>query len=192
MKPAILFLIVAMAFVVSCGDLGEPKRDTNPISPPSSLNYVPGRVAIGFVDSVNYAFIASFISGLSLEPLSIYADSSFSMFVQVDSGNVIYHLERLQQDSAVAWAQQTGFPPNGGDPMKHYLLVHFHGTVTFEYALALIRSIAGISWKSTLQTSRSALVKVEVGQEHQWIDSLKTYPFVRWADLDYIVQIWPD
>src|SRR5206468_773255 len=102
--------------------------DSNPTGPPPSLNYRPGRVAAGFIDTVNYGFISSFIHGLGLEPINIYADSSFSMFVQVDSGNVIQYLQMLLRDSAVAWARETGFRPNRGDPNKDYFLVHFNGT----------------------------------------------------------------
>jgi hypothetical protein len=183
MNLASFFLIILTSFGLSCSDLGDPKRYTNPIGLPDSLNYVPGRVIVGFVDSVNFQFIASFISGLNLEPINIQADSAFSVWIQVESGDVNQHLARLQQDSAVLWADQRGY--EGGDPEKSYLLARFRGTVKPEYAVALINSVGGLSWKRTIFSPRSALIKVQIGREQQWIDSLKTYPFVRWAELDY-------
>ena len=183
MKSASFFLIILTSLALSCSDLGDPKLYSNPTGPPDSLNYVPGRVIVGFVASVNFQFIASFISGLNLEPLNIQADSAFSVWIQVDSGEVNQYLVKLQQDSAVLWADQRGY--EGGDPQKSYLLARFRGTVKPEYAVALINSIVGISWKRTVFSPRSALIKVQIGQEQQWIDSLKTYPFVTWAELDY-------
>jgi hypothetical protein len=132
----------------------------------------------------------SFIDALRLEPINIYADSSFTVWIQVDSGRVDQHLARLQQDSAVVWADQRGY--EGGDPQKSYLLASFRGTVREAYALALITSIEGLSWKKTLVSPRIALIKVDVGQERQWVDSLQTYPFILWAELDYIITIMPD
>jgi len=183
MKSASFFLIILTSLALSCSDLGDPKLYSNPTGPPDSLNYVPGRVIVGFVASVNFQFIASFISGLNLEPLNIQADSAFSVWIQVDSGEVNQYLVKLQQDSAVLWADQRGY--EGGDPQKSYLLARFRGTVKPEYALALINSVGGISWKRTVFSPRSALIKVQIGQEQQWIDSLKTYPFVTWAELDF-------
>ena len=183
MKPASFFLITLTSFALSCSDLGDPKRYTSPTGPPDPLNHVPGRVIVGFVTSVDFQFIASFISELNLEPLNIQADSAFSVWIQVDLGDVNQYLAKLEQDSAVLWADQRGY--EGGDPQKSYLLARFRGTVKPEYAVALINSIVGISWKRTVFSPRSALIKVQIGREQQWIDSLKTYPFVTWAELDY-------
>ena len=183
-----VFLLVAFGLLtISCNDAGDSHRETNPITPVGRTMFFPGHVAIGFVDSTNYPFIFSFIKGLNLTPIEIYADSSFSMWVQVDSGSVAELLSRLQKDSAVAWADRRGF--ECGDPLKAYLLVHFRGTVKFAYGMALIESLHGSSWKSTIQSPRCALLGVEIGSEQVWRDSLKTFPFVRWAELDYIVHV---
>jgi hypothetical protein len=197
MKPPVFSLVVIFiaSMLLSCNDIGEPRPETNPLIPikppntPGRPIYAAGQVAVGFVDSVNYPFIFSFINGLNLTPININADSSFSVWIQVDSGKVSDLLARLQQDSAIAWADQRGYPMDDGDPQKEYLLAHFRGTVTVDYALALIRSIPGISWKKTLFSSRSALIGVPVGQETRWVDSLKTFSFVRWAELNYIIRI---
>jgi hypothetical protein len=190
-----LVAIFTASILLSCNDIGEPKPETNPIKPikppntPGEPIYAPGQVVVGFADSVNYPFIFSFIKGLNLTPINIDADSSFSVWIQVDSGRVSDLLGRLQQDSAVAWADQRGYPMDDGDPQKEYLLAHFRGTVNVDYALALIRSVPGISWKKTLFSSRSAVIGVPVGQETRWVDSLKTFSFVRWAELNHIVWI---
>lgn len=190
-----LVVIFIALMLLSCNDIGEPTSEANPITPirppntPVGPLYVPGQVVVGFVDSVNYPFILSFINGLSLRPININADSSFSMWIQVDSGRVSDFLARLQRDSAIVWADQGGYPMDDGDLQKAYLLAHFQGTVTVEYALALIRSIPGISWKKTLLSSRTAVVGVPVGQETRWVDSLKTFSFVRWAELNHIIWI---
>jgi hypothetical protein len=190
-----LAIIFIASILLSCNNIGERKSETNPIRPPStpnppgSLTYVPGQVVVGFVDSVKYYFILSFINGLNLTPMNIDADSSFGVWIQVDSGKVSDFLARLQRDSAIAWADQRGYPMGDGDPQKEYLLAHFRGTVTVDYALALIHSIPGISWKMTLLSPPSAVVRVPIGQEARWIDSLKTFSFVRWADLNHIAWI---
>jgi hypothetical protein len=178
-----------------CNDIGSPVQETSPIAPPVvppvvppvGPNYVPGQVVIGFVDSVNYSFIVSFVASLELTPISIHADSAFTMWIQVDSGEVNTHIATLLLDPTVVWAEQRGF--DGGDPDKAYIIVRFRGLTTTDRALALIASIHGLSWKKTLPDPRTALVRVKVGQEQQWIDTLKTLPFVKWADFNHLVYV---
>jgi hypothetical protein len=188
MKSTLVLSVAAAISVtlLSCGDMGEPVWATARGFPYGPF-HVPGQVVIGFVDSVNAPFIVSFIDGLHLRPIWIAADSAFSVWIQVDSGTVSEHMARLQQDSALAWVQERGY--SGGDPGKTCLLARFNGAVTVGHALALIQSIPGLSWKSTILTPRSALVEVEVGQEEHWVDLLKAYPFVKYADLNRIFYI---
>lgn len=185
MKTLLLMLTTSL-LLISCKSARNSIPIFNPIEPPAEQIYVPGEVAVGFVDTINYAFIVSFVRSLKLEPIEIDADSAFSMWMRVDSGNVTDVITRLQQDPAVAWAQQRGY--EGGDPQKAYLLAHFLGTVDTTYALELIGSIKGVSWVQTIHPPRIASIKVPEGQEIAWIAYLETYPFVRWAELNYLLQ----
>jgi len=187
MKYKYYLVLILVLLIVSCKDAGDSPQASNPNEPIQTGKYVPGHVSVGFIDSVNYSFISNFFQTLNLEPTNIYADSSFGVWIRMDSGNVSHLVARLEQDSAIMWADQRGY--EGGDPLKAYLLIQFRGTVGPDYALQLIRSIQGISWQKIVMSSRMAFIKVEIGQENRWIDSLKTYPFVTWAELDYIIHV---
>lgn len=154
--------------------------------PPIDQYYVPGEVVVGFADSLNYTFINSFVTSLNLTPIDIAADSSFSVWIQVDSGQVSDHITRLEADSAVAWAQQRGYPFDDRDTQKAYIIARFRGTVSETYAIALIENIHGLTWKSTLFSPRWAVIAVPIGHEQQWIDILEQYPCVQYAELNYI------
>jgi len=142
---------------------------------------------LSFIDSVDYPYIVSFFSRLNLEPVFISADSAFTMWIQVDSGEVPTQIARLLLDSTIVWAEQTGF--DGGDPDKAYIIAHFRGITTIDRARALIASMDGLSWKQTKVITRLAVARVEVGQEQHWVDSLKVMPAVKWADLVRIIYI---
>jgi hypothetical protein len=144
-----------------------------------------GQVMVEFQDSVNYLFIRSFINEFKLTPIIINADSSFSMWIQVDSGQVNNYLTRLQQDTAVVRADQRDYYQ--GDPQKVYILSYFKGTVKINYALALIHSIGGISWKATTISERFALIGVPIGQEQFWASVFLRFSFVKNAKLLYIL-----
>jgi len=146
---------------------------------------MPGEVSVEFQDSVNAVFIRSFINEFKLTPINITADSLFHFWIQVDSGQVNNYLTRLQQDTAVVSVDQRYYYL--GDPQKVYLYAYFRGTVNVNYALALIHSIKGISWKATIISPRSALIGVPIGQEQQWITVFQKYTFVKNADLLYIL-----
>jgi hypothetical protein len=147
--------------------------------------YVSGEVLVIFTDSLNYNFIQSFVNGLNVGVLSIGADSAFEMEINIDSGSVNKYIELFSNDSSVVWAIQgsTSYP---AAPSNLYLMVRFKGSYSVHYALNLIHSIPGLSWIKTWYSTKDALLKVPIGQEQHWIDSLKTYPFITDATLNYI------
>ena len=191
MKTHVILLVLLAMIGLSCTDAGNPVQEASPgehlFFPPGGPNYVSGEVILSFNDSVNYSFIVLFFSRLNLEPVFINADSAFTMWIQVDSGEVAAQVARLLLDSTVIWAEQTGF--DGGDPDKPYILAHFRGITTTDRARALIGSIGGLSWKQTMVSMRLAVAKVEVGQEQHWVDSLKVMPAVKWAELVQIIYV---
>ena len=107
------------------------------------------------------------------------------MEINVDSGSVNKYIELFSNESSVVYAIQgsTSYP---GAPSNQYLMVRFKGSYSVQYALNLIHSIPGLSWIKTWYSPKDALLKVSIGQEQHWIDSLKTYPFITDATLNYI------
>jgi hypothetical protein len=181
-----IYFIALLIIIICCSCSGT----NNPIEPIALIEYRAGEVIVGFPESVDYKFIRSFINELKLTALSISADSSFAMWIQVDSGQIQNHMYRLQQDTAVAWADQRGYPFDlDRDPSKNYILTQFRGTIKINYALSLIQSIAGLSWKKTLLPGRSALIGVPIGKELFWINVLKKYSFVKYAELNSITHV---
>lgn len=169
-----MFFCAAILF--SCKDAGVSNQY-------SSWNYVPAEVVVGFVDTVNYAFVRSFISDMKLTEIPMYRDTSFYCWIQVDSGTADQYIESLQKFSAIHWAVEENF--DRGDPSKSYIFARFRDTVRIEDALTLIRSIKGISWKQTEWNPIFVLLSVKPGQENLWIKRFKTYPFIRSAQLNY-------
>jgi hypothetical protein len=172
MKTFIYLFIFSASFISSCKDSG--------VTDPGASRFIPGRVVVLFVDTSDYRFISAFVNSLHLVPQSITADSSFSVKVQIDSGTVPIHMERLENDTAVAWVQEYGF--DGQDLKKHYLQVHFKGSVTIEYARALVASIHELRWLELFPPSlRMAVIRVPDGEERAWIEKIRKYPFVTWV-----------
>ena len=83
---SIIFIFTA----ISCSDSDNPLLIPKPIIhlPESQGGYIPGEVVVEFQDSVDHKFISSFINKFKLTPIDINADSVFSMWIQVDSGDV--------------------------------------------------------------------------------------------------------
>lgn len=185
------FISILLIFTaISCSDSDNPLILPQPITklPGGSQNsYVPGHVIVEFQDSVDHVFIGSFINKYKLTPINIYADSVFSMWIQVDSGDVNYYINRLQQDTAVSWAKQRGY--SQGDPKKSYILANFKGTVKINYALSLIHSINGLSWMETFLSTRLALIGVPIGEEQYWISFFVKFSFVKSAGLNHIATL---
>jgi hypothetical protein len=178
--------IILILLFISCSESDNPLVISKPIIhfPVSQVSYLPGEVEVEFQDSVDHEFISSFINKYKLTPIDIYADSVFSMWIQVDSGDVNYYINRLQQDTAVSWAKQRGY--SQGDPKKSYILAYFKGTVKINYALSLIHSINGLSWMETFISTRSALIGVPIGEEQYWISFFVKFSFVKSAGLNYM------
>jgi hypothetical protein len=186
----IVFFLSSIAFLtISCDNPEDPNKGTDHNRPVGNPEYAPGQVVASFNDTTDYGFIRSFFTNIHLSPISINADSTVSVWIQVDSGNVNDYLTRLQHDSTVSWADHRGYPLSDGDASKAYILVQFKNTIKINYAQSLIQSINGISWKKLLISPRSALLEVPIGQENKWIDSLKTYTFIRYAELNYIAHL---
>ena len=190
MKKQIIFIILITCLVISCSKSEIP---TNPSEIDEGLVVplvsVPGQVSVGFADSVNYVFINSFLKELDLTPIHISADSSFTFWVQVDSGETNKQLSLLLQNPKIAWADQRGYPFEDRDIQKEYILIHFSGEISVKDAHNIINSTKGLKWKKTLVPPRSARIKVTIGSEKQWIDSLKKYSFVSWADITHVTRI---
>jgi len=182
----ILLAIFITFFIVSCSNSTNPVNsniDNGEIIP---FLPVPGQVAAGFADTSNYSSIEFFLQQLKLTVVSIDADSSFTFWVQVYSGEIDKHLEWLSQNREIAWAQQSGYSK---DPQKEYIILHFMAGTSVEFAKNLINSKKGLKVKDTICSPRSGVVEVKIGTEQQWIDSLKTFSFVKWAEQNYVTHI---
>lgn len=189
-KKKIRFIsIILILLCVSCSESDNPLTLPKPvIHYPTSPGFVTGEVSVEFQDSVNAVFIRSFINDFKLTPINITADSSFSVWIQVDSGQVNNYFHQIQQDTAVVRADLRNY--NLGDPQKLYIIAYFKGTVKINYALSLIHSIGGISWKATNISMRLALIGVPIGQEQFWASVFMRFSFVKNAVLLYIEYIF--
>jgi len=182
----ILLAIFITFFIVSCSDSINPTSSN--IDNGGIIAYlpVPGQVVAGFADTSNYSSIVFFLQQLKLTVVSIDADSSFTFWVQVYSGEIDKHLEWLSQNTEIAWAQQSGYSK---DPQKEYIILHFMAGLSVEFARNLINSKEGLKVKETIYSTKMGVVKVKIGAEQQWIDSLKTFSFVKWAEQNYATHI---
>ena len=173
---------ISIVYIFLCATISFSCKDAGVSDPYPSGRYVPGDVVVGFVDTVNYSFIRSFISNMNLTQKPILADTSFYFWIQVDSGHVDQQIKNLEKYTALRWAVEKHY--DGGDPYTSYIYAGFRDTLKIEDAMTFIRSIRGLSWKQTIRWSIFVLISVKPGQEIQWINRFKTYPFIRSAELN--------
>lgn len=178
--------LIIIFMLSSCGNSNDPYEIDNF---DQHETYKPGEIVVGLQDTVDSKFINSVINNLNLKTIKISADSSFSMWCQVDSGIVENHIITLENDTAVAWADRRGCS-QCNDQRKEHILIHFFGFIDTIYARSLISTNTGLSWESTIFPPRHAVIGVPVGKEEYWINIFKSYSFVRYAELNHIAYLF--
>ena len=184
----VILVLSSLLSVIGCKgkatELVSPKQGNNPQN--NSNYYYPGEVFAGFVDSVSYGFAISFLKENSIEPISMDFDSSFSIWLQIDKGEPNEYIKIISQESSVSWIEIAGYPFDDVSPNKQYLLAHFNGSISQDSIKYYIKSLKNLTIKSVVIPPKIALLKVEVGKEMIWVDSLKKYDFIKYAELNYI------
>ena len=177
------------SLVLSCVLLAGCNHDSDPIavtSPdPTQPRYVPGDVLVGFHDDVDEQQADAMVASHGLRWTS-YFSKMFFVWVEVVSGDPAEHASRLSESTIVAWAEQRG-TPEGREGV--YLAVEFNETATVESAEALIASDPGLRISSIQFPPKWGAVHVEPGSEQHWIEVLQKEPIVRYAQLNYYVEV---
>ncbi len=154
--------------------------------------YIPGQVAVATMDTVSNDFFESFIIGLDLTLTHSNYDA------------VRFWIE-LPPDSADYFKNQLKYPPFSAknflpypfddiDSSKIYLKVDYkyrEDTSDLTEGIAILNSL-GLTLKRVeiYPPNRPFhyIVYVPIGTEECWINRFKTYPFIEWAELVYIMH----
>ncbi|MFZ0455598.1 MAG: hypothetical protein WCE54_07540 [Ignavibacteriaceae bacterium] len=184
----IIFFLTAMLFVIGCkgkaSELVSPVENNH--SPNNNSYYYPGEVIAGFVDSVSYQFALSFLNENNIEPKSMDFDSSFSIWLQIERGDPNGFIKVISRETSVSWVEAAGYPFDDVSQNKKYLLAHFNGSISLDSTENYIKSLKDLIIKKIVTPPKSALLKVEIGKEMFWVDSLNKYDFIRYAELNYL------
>ncbi|GBD88320.1 hypothetical protein BMS3Abin03_02255 [bacterium BMS3Abin03] len=180
--PSLIFTVFILQ-LISCTDADKIVSVNMP------LEFVPGQVVVGFEDSVSLHSADEFIYNLGFTSDTMYFDSSFSVWVRVDSGKAIDYENIILQITGVCAAFERTYPYDDIDSTKSYLLVCFDGTVDTVFAKDRIESVPNLIVSRVLMHSKMSLINVPVGREIFWRDSLRTLSIIKWAELNYIAHI---
>ena len=193
MKASYYFLIFLLIGMInlSCSFYNN-KAVNNSIASPDNTNqqqYID--LGIIFTDTTNIDFMYSFLNGLHVKYSNINYGKTFEIYMRVDSGNYSDYLSAFLKDSSVASDMQGNslyFP----DTSK-YILVTFkdyYSNQSNHNALNLINSTGKLTVLNTFVPLRDAEITVLTTQEKIWIDSLKTFSFIKQINLP--VQAYPE
>lgn len=151
--------------------------------------YVPGQIVVGFADTVSLTDAKSFIAEQGLEPVEWQFNSMISLWAEADSGKADSYLKALRADSTVLRAEKRGYAGTDKKPDKTYLQVQFNLRATEQSTETLLQSMPGLFIKNRMSKPKWAVIAVPEGQEQAWIDKLKAFPFVRYAELNTVVHV---
>jgi hypothetical protein len=157
--------------------------------------FVPGEVVVG-VDSVTtYAFFESFIDSLHLGILEWSYDEVI-FWIEIPPGTADTIIAELSTDTLFSGIYQAGYPFSDSVSGKEYLhAIYKYGKDASDTTAGRIAvQNLGLTLRRvevySMGPYRNAVISVPLGREKHWVEKLKTYPFIRYAELNYYVYIW--
>lgn len=147
-----------------------------------SAEYVPGQIAVGFVDTVTYCFAVDFIESVNLEILQI--DFGHAIWAWADSNDLAYYQDLFSTDTTVKDVDKLASSPI--DTLQ--VVIIFNGVNSLHHDSLMVQS-SGLHIYRILLHPKFTLLGVSIGHELKWINILNQYAFIRYAEPNYITTI---
>lgn len=152
--------------------------------PEGIIEYEPGQVIVGFVDSVSYQFAFNFCKTENLEILR--SDLGHNFWAVADSNNLEYYQNLFSDDSTIIFIEEL-LSTSSTDTLL--ITITFSGINSLAHDLENL-NLAGIKVYKTNKHPAYALVKTAINKEQYFINKLTKYNFIRYAELNYISHIY--
>ena len=170
----ILFLIVLIFGLVNCESTSGPEE---------IVEYAPGQVIVGFVDTVSYQFAIDFCKTENLEILKF--DLGHNFWAVADSNNFKYYQGIFSNDSTVSYINEL-FSNSSNDTLL--ITITIKGVNNLEHDIENL-NLVGLTVYKTHVHPHYVLVKTPINMEQYFINKLTKYNFVKYAELNYISHI---
>jgi len=151
--------------------------------PEGIIEYVPGQVIVGFVDSVSYQFAFNFCETENLEILR--SDLGHNFWAVADSNNLEYYQKLFSDDSTIIFIDEL-LSNSSIDTLL--ITITFSGVNSLAHDFENL-NLAGLKVYKTSKRPAYALVKTAIDKEQYYINKLTNYNFIRYAELNYISHI---
>jgi len=145
--------------------------------------YVPGEIAVGFVDSVSYNFVVNYFNSPNLSIIEL--GLGYNLWFKADSNDVQRYSNVFFNDTTLVSFNDFNFGLSGDTVI---ISISFNGKSTLESELSKARA-ARLNIYQVNNNSKYALLKTIPGLEQYWIENLKHDLFIRYAELNYIMHI---
>lgn len=166
----ILIVIVLLLSFWSCENITEPDE---------IIEYAPGQVIIGFVDTVSYQFAHNFCKAENLKILKANFEHNF--WAVADSNDLEYYQNLFSDDSTVIYLNEL-LSNSSNDTLL--ITITFSGINSLEHDLEIL-NLTGLTVYKTNKHHGYALVKTEIDKEKYYINKLTKYNFIRFSELNY-------
>ena len=151
--------------------------------PEEIIEYIPGQVIVGFVDSVSYQFAFNFCKSEDLEILK--SDLGHNFWTIADTNNLEYYQNLFSDDSTVIFIDEL-LSNSSNDTLL--ITITFSGVNSLEHDFENL-NLAGLKVYKTNRHPAYALLKTAINKEQYYINKLTKYNFIRYAELNYIYHI---
>ncbi len=192
MKTLWILLLVFLLFS-SCQE-NPSTPSSRPIRLPDHALYVPGQVAVGVKPGITYDFFASFADSLHL-PILEWDYDHVMFWIEIPRGTADTYIPQIKADSSFTAVYQNTYSFSDVDTTKDYLSADYRfgkDASDTTYGKNIVQRL-GLTVKRivvfSLEGYRSALLSVPVGTENLWCEKLKLYPFVRYAQPNFIARV---
>lgn len=161
---------------------------------PTEQEYVSGQVAVQTTGDITVENFETFIGSLGLEILR-RNHARVYFWIEIEPDSVTKHIVELSKHYPLFTSvSESEYPFSDINLTKKYLFLAYKdgedasdttqgGNLIRELGLHLKRVVV-----MATEPEIHALLKVPVGEEIFWVDKLKTYSFIKYAELNYITH----
>jgi hypothetical protein len=185
----LLCSVMLMASLYGCKgrQATQPNREV--------LEYVPGQVVVETTAYISLDYFEFFVDSLHLSIIQRNYDRYY-FWIEVDSDSVAAVIIELSKIYSLFTGVSEGeYPYSDANPMKKYLFAAYkfneEASDTSEGKIEVER--LGMFVKRIIIQPREpeihAVLSIPVGKEIQWAEKLEGYPFIKYAEPNYIFHV---
>jgi hypothetical protein len=162
----------------------------------NTQEYVLGQVVVKTKANISLNYFLKFIDSLGIKVLSRDYDRVY-LWIEVPNDSVTHFIILLSREFQLfTGVTESNYPYSDGDLGKKYLFAVYKtgqdasdiadGKIFIEKLGLKIKRVNVMPMEGEIH----AVLGVPEGDEITWINKLKSYPFIKYAELNYVYRIW--